>query len=349
MHTTYLSWMAAETATRWNNDSAIELQAESAMAQGAIGVTTNPPLSFEALTTDTSLYGEQLAGIDKNLPDDEYAFQAMCLVSAHFSKKFMDLHQAGGGLYGCVRAQVAPNLRGNAKGMLDYGKRLAMLGSNIMVKIPGSTAGIQVLEELAAQGIPTNPTVIVTVPQAIAAAEAFERGRERAVKAGLAEPWSSCAVVMGRLQDYFSALNGERGLGLSTEDLEWAVLALVKRVYRIFKERGYRSWVMPAAFRAPLQVEQLAGGDLCETIHPKIQEALEEADRAGTVRRGVFIDAPVDEDAVKRVSDKIPEFSPAYEPQGLRVEQFDGYGAVGMTLDGFDQGWRKLVALKKEE
>jgi hypothetical protein len=56
----------------------------------------------------------------------------------------------------------------------------------------------------------------------------------------------------------------------------------------------------------------------------------------------------VDEDAVKRVADKIPEFSPAYEPRGLKVEQFDGYGAVGMTLDGFDQGWRKLAALKKQ-
>ncbi|MDR0450720.1 MAG: transaldolase family protein [Treponema sp.] len=347
MHTTYLSWMAAETNTRWNNDSAIDAQAEAAMAQGAIGLTINPPLSYEALTTDGSFYEGRLARIDRDLPDDEYAFQALCLVAARFSKKFMPLHQARGGIYGCVRAQVAPNLRADAKGMLDYGERLAAIGGNIMVKIPGSAAGIWALEELAARGIPTNPTVVVTVSQAVAAAEAFERGRERALKAGMPEPWSSCAVVMGRLQDYLSALNQERNLGLPAEDLERAVLAVVKRVYRIFKERGYRSWVMPAAFRTPLQVEQLAGGEFCETIHPKIQEALAEADKAGRLRRQVFADAPVDEDALKRVSAKIPEFAPAYEPQGLKAEQFDRYGALVMTLDGFDQGWRKLAGLKK--
>jgi transaldolase len=338
--------MAAETKTHWNNDSAIDSQVDAAVAQGAIGVTTNPPLSYEALTTEPAVYGEKLAAINKNLPDNEFAFQAMTLVAGHFSQRFMKLHDEKGGFYGCVRAQVAPNLRADAKGMLEYGKRIAAIGKNMMVKIPGSTAGIGVLEELAALGIPTNPTVVVTVPQAIAAAEAFERGRERAKKAGLSPAWSSCAIVMGRTQDYLASLNKERNLSISTTDLEWAALAIVKRSYRIFKERGYHSPVMPAAFRSPIQVEQLVGGEFYETIHPKIQAELAEADKNGTVKRQIFIDAPVDEDAVKRVSAKLPEFVAAYEPNGLTLEQFDSYGATTMTLDGFDQGWQKLVSLK---
>jgi transaldolase len=233
--------------------------------------------------------------------------------------------------------------------MLDYGKRIAAIGKNIMVKIPASAAGIWVLEELAALGIPTNPTVVVTVSQAIAAAEAFERGRERAKKTGITPAWSSCAIVMGRTQDYLTSLNREQNFGISAVDLEWATLAIVKRSYRIFQDHGYHSMVMPAAFRAPIQVEQLAGGEFCETIHPKIQAELAEADRNRTVKRQFFIDSPVDEDAIKRVSSKLPEFVTAYDPEGLTLEQFDSYGGTTMTLDGFDQGWQKLVSLKYNE
>ena len=342
----YLAWMAKETKTRWNNDSAIDSQVDAAVAQGAIGVTTNPPLSYEALTTETNLYGDKLAGIDRNLPDDEFAFRAMSLAADHFSKKFMELHNERGGFYGSVRAQVAPNLRADPKGMLEYGKRISGIGKNVMVKIPGSTAGILVLEELAALGIPTNPTVIVTVSQAIAAAEAFERGSEGAKKAGIMPAWSSCAIVMGRTQDYLASLNRERNLGIAAGDLEWAVLAIVKRSYAIFRERGYRSLIMPAAFRAPIQVEQLTGGEFCETIHPKIQADLAQADKDGIVKREICINRDVDEDAVNRVSAKLPEFVQAYDPDGLSAEQFDSYGAVTMTLDNFDAGWKNLVRLK---
>jgi transaldolase len=346
MNQTYLSWLAAETNTRWNNDSAVHSQVEAACAQGAIGVTTNPPLSYEALVTDTDLYGEKMSRLDKNLPDDEFAFQAMCLVVKHFSGYFLDLHEKKGGFYGGVRAQVAPNLRANAQAMLDYGKRLAAVGKNILVKIPGTKAGISVLEELAALGINTNPTVIVSVSQALAAAEAFERGRVRAVQAGLPAPVSTCAVVMGRLQDYFSVLNKERDLGLATADLEWAVLAVVKRSYAIYREKGFHSCIMPAAFRAPIQVEQIAGGEFWATIHPKIQAAVEKADGAGAMRRDFFADAPVDEGAVKRVAAALPEFGAAYEPGGLTVDGFDAFGGVVMTLDGFHEGWKQLVSLK---
>jgi transaldolase len=346
MNQTYLSWLAAETHTRWNNDSAIHSQVEAARAQGAIGVTTNPPLSHEALVTDTGLYGDKLAGLDKSLPDDEFAFRAMCLVAGHFSEYFLDLHKKSGGFYGGVRAQVAPNLRADAQGMLDYGKRLAAIGKNILVKIPGTKAGIFVLEELAALGINTNPTVVVSVSQALAAAEAFERGRQRAVRAGLPEPVSTCAIVMGRAQDYFAALNKERNLGLAVTDLEWAALAIVKRSYAIYREKGYHSLIMPAAFRAPLQVEQLAGGDFWATIHPKIQAAVEEADKAGTIQRKLFADAPADEGAVTRVAAVLPEFRAAYEPDGLTPDAFDTFDGVVMTLDGFHEGWKKLVSLK---
>ena len=347
MKQSYFSWLSQSTNSEWNNDSALFEQVENAVNQGAIGCTTNPPLSYEALSTETDFYGESLAAIDKTLPDDEYAMQAMMLVVERWAKYFAELYEKRGTYYGCVRAQVAPNLRYDAQGMLDAGKRLAKIGKNVMIKIPGTKAGIWALEELAALGIPTNPTVITTVAQAIAAAEAFDRGCERAKAAGITPAWSNCAIVMGRAQDYFTALNKERNLGLSDEDLSWAALAITKRCYAIYKSKGYLSGLMPAAFRAPLQVEQLAGAEVFSTIHPKVQVAVIAADEAGKIKRENLADAPLNTDAVERVAKALPEFVQAYEPDGLTLNDFDSYGAVVMTLNGFDkEGWQKLISLK---
>lgn len=348
MSQSYLSWLAENTDSNWTNDSGLIAQVEAAVANGAVGATTNPPLSHEALVTDTALYGDKLRGLDKSLPDDEYALQAMSLVVARLAGYFADMHEERGAQYGCVRAQVAPNLRFDAEGMLATGKRLGAIAGNVMVKIPGTKAGVWVLEELAALGIPTNPTVITTVSQAVAVAEAYERGRKRAIAAGLTPGWSTCAVVMGRAQDYFAVLNQERKLGLSTLDLEWAALAVFKRSYQIYRKNGYNSLLMGAAFRSPMHVEQISGGPFFSTIHPKIQAAVAEADAAGGMRRELFADAPVDGSAVNRVLNALPEFRYSLEPGALRPEEFDTFGSVVMTLDAFDvTGWQKLVALKR--
>ena len=82
------------------------------------------------------------------------------------------------------------------------------------------------------------------------------------------------------------------------------------------------------------------------TIHPSIQRRIEEADKRGELSREPAMDNPVDSESVARVSRALPEFVQAYEPDGLRVEEFDDFGATAMTLDGFDRtGWQKLLTL----
>lgn len=343
----YFAWLSSKSVSLWNNDSAVCDQVEKAVRSGAVGCTTNPPLSYEALIQDGEYYGEALKALDHSLPDDEFAFEAMGLVVRRLAGRFWEMHREKGTFYGAVRAQVQPNMRDDAAGMLKKGKIISSWGKNVMVKIPATKAGILVLEELAALGVPTNPTVVTTVAQAVAAGEAFERGVKRAKQAGIAPAWSSCAVVMGRAQDYFMELNRERSLGLSEDDLAWAALAIVKRSAGLFEEKGFTSLIMPAAFRCAMQVEQLSGGRFCSTVHPKIQQMVEDADQAGKLRRAPLYKEPVDKDAIARVSKAMPEFLKAFEPDGLLPEEFGTYGASKMTLDGFEAtGWQKLISLK---
>ena len=64
--------------------------------------------------------------------------------------------------------------------LVEQGLRFASLAPNMQVKVPATRAGIAAIEELTAQGVSINATVCFTVPQALAVAEAVERGLERA-------------------------------------------------------------------------------------------------------------------------------------------------------------------------
>ena len=347
MSGTYFDWLTKNTISNWTNDSALEQQLDAALAQGAVGGTCNPPLSYEALTTEPQFYADDLAAIDRSLSDDEFAFEAMGLVVRRIANKLLPMHKELGSYKGCIRAQVAPNISFDAQKMMEAGLRIASWGENVMVKIPGTKAGMWVLEELAARGIPSNPTVVTSVAQMIAAAQAYERGCARAKAAGIEPSFCTSALVMGRLQDYLVNLNNERGNPVSLSDLQWACAAVVKRTGKIFAERGYNTTIMAAAFRCAMQVEQISGAPFCSTIHPKIQEEVHAADAKGLMRRELCIDEEVDDEIIKRVGEAFPEFLQAYEPDGMTEDEFDTFGAVLMTLDGFDvTGWQKLITLK---
>jgi transaldolase len=342
----YLSWMAKNTPTQWCNDSALMTDLDAALASGAIGCTSNPPLTYEALTVETVLYADGVAAIAPTAQGDDRVVELLGVVVRNIARRLRGIYEASGKARGYVRSQVQPKKSGNGAAMLRQGLKIASWGENVMVKIPGTFAGIQTLEELAAAGIPTTHTVCVSVSQILAGAEAYERGAARARAAGLAPAASTAAIVMGRLQDYLTSINQQRGAGASPADLETAALAVAKRCYAIMKQRGYAQILMPAAFRAPRQVADLVGAVAHMTIHPKIQAAIVKAEAEGVIQRRISIDDPVDGDAVARVARALPEFVLAYEPDGLRQEDFGSFGGTVMTLDGFDKtGWQQLRKL----
>ena len=340
---TYLKWMATNTETDWCNDSAMMDEIDNALKNGASGCTSNPPLSFQVLSTTPEVFSEELEQFPGNIHGDQKVVELIGIVVRTIAKKLQPLFHASNETRGFIRAQVQPELSTNAHAMLESGKRFASWGRNVKVKIPGTAAGIWVLEELAALGIPTNPTVCVSISQMISAAEAYERGIKRAVKAGIKPAHSTSAFVMGRLQDYLTILNEQRGTGLSTYELECAVLAAVKRCYVLFNERGYSQMIMPAAFRCVRQVTELSGSATEMTIHPTIQELIRIADANGDIEYKVAFSNPVDPEALDKVIRTLPEFAMAYDPEGIREADFDSFGATAMTLDNFDiNGWQLL-------
>lgn len=198
----YLNWMSKETPTKWCNDSAIVSEIKDAINCGASGCTTNPPLSFQALTETKEIFQKERDKISSDISGDERVLELIGIVVRYIASMFFDMYEKSCGEKGYVRSQVQPDISTNASAMLEMGKKISSWGKNVMVKIPATKAGVWVLEELAAIGIPTTPTVCVSVSQIVAVAEANERGIKRAIKNGLKPAASTAAFVMGRLQDH---------------------------------------------------------------------------------------------------------------------------------------------------
>ncbi len=338
----YLEWMAKNTPTQWCNDSVLLQEVNDGInLGGAVGCTSNPPLSYQALTKQPELYTEEIAKIPAGLSKDERALELIGCVVRDMSKRLMPMYESTDKKYGYVRTQVQPEIADDGEAMLEMGKVMASWGKNVMVKIPGTKAGIWTLEELAALGIPTNPTVCIATAQAVAVGEAYERGRARAIAAGITPAPSTAAVVMGRLSDFML----KKDPNANAEYIHWAVLAIIKNMFAEYKKRGFHSQLMPAAFRTPFQVSELAGVDCCMTVTPKVQKAIAELDAVNPIPRELRFDAPVDKKYFDYAASLGPEYEQAYYADGLTIDEFKTWEPIIVTLDGFDKGWRQLYEL----
>ena len=239
---------------------------------------------------------------------------------------------------GYVCAQVNPIRAGDRDIMLPMARRFSKWAPNIAVKLPATAAGLDVLEDCTAEGITCTLTISYTVPQVIAIAERYRQGIKRARQNGV-EPGKCFAVIMiGRLDDYLRDVAHDCRADISESDIRQAGLAVSKRACSIYKQRGYEAMMIVAALRGTYHMTELAGAEIIMSIAPPYQEMLLSEELPQEER----IDAEIDSDVIERLS-TLPEFVRAYEPDGMKPEEFIAYGVTQKTLAQFYEGGWKLL------
>jgi transaldolase len=246
-----------------------------------------------------------------------------------------------GGRKGRLSLQTNPANYPNSERMLEQGVRFAGLAPNMQVKFPATRAGIQAIEGATAAGVNINATASFTVPQALAVAEAVERGLATRSAAGgdISSMTPVCTIMIGRLDDWMRALAERDDIAIHPDALDWAGIAVFKRAVALYRERGYRTRLLAAAYRHRLHWTELVGGDVVLTITHAWQVRFNGSGIAPTPR----IDEPVDPALVRELQQRIPDFNRAYEPDGLVIEEFDAYGATARTLRGFIKSYHDLL------
>ncbi len=140
-----------------------------------------------------------------------------------------------------------------------------------------------------------------------------------------------CTIMVGRLDDWLKVVMDKEGIATDPGHLEWAGVAVFKKTYKLFVERGYRVRLLSAAFRNHMHWSELIGGDVVISPPSAWQKRFVASDISVEHR----IDTPVDAVIVDDLHRRFEDFRRAYDEGGLTVDQFDTFAPTRRTLRQF--------------
>ena len=338
--------MAQTTITEYWNDSCSIPELTYALERGAVGATTNPVIVKNVLQNEFATYEGRIHELIKEMPyatEDDIAWKMNEEMAIAGAKLLEPIFNETKGQKGRISIQTNTKFWRDPERLAEQGIYFNTLAPNMQIKMPATAAGIKAFEEVTYQGVSINATVSFTVPQALAVAEAVERGLKRREAEGLdtSEKHPVCTIMVGRLDDWLKTVVDRDHIIVNPECLEWAGVAAFKHAYKIYKEKGYRTQLLAAAYRNHYQWSEFIGGDVSETIPYKWQKRFNNS----TVTVENRMDIPVEDKYLSELKAKLPDFNRAYEADGLSHEEFETFGATARTLLQFSQGYDELITI----
>jgi transaldolase len=344
-----LHQMTQTTPTVLWNDSADIDELNYAIENGAVGATCNPVIAVGLLKKHLDEWRPRIQALLSEMPEateDQVGWKLVEEMSVKAAKLLEPAFAAAAGRNGRLSIQTDPRLYRDADAIVDNAVALGRLAPNIIVKIPATRAGLVAIEEATYRGLSVNATVCFTLPQCVAVAEAVEGGLRRRESEGkdIKSMGSVCTIMVGRLDDWLKVQLDKREITIDPGIIEWAGVAVFKKTYGIYRQRGYRLRLLSAAFRNHMHWSELIGADA--VISPP--SAWIKRFNTGDVEVRPRIDDPVDPEVVKQLLAHFPDFRRAYSADGLTNEEFDSFPPTVRTLRQFVAACSELDALVRD-
>jgi len=159
------------------------------------GLTSNPSI-YNQTVKSSAFYDAAIAEkVGRGLTGERLFFELAIEDLGRAADLFRPVHDRTGGVDGWVSLEVSPHLAYDAVKTLAAARDLHGRAGrpNLFIKIPGTTAGLPAIEEAIFAGVPVNVTLLFTREQYLAAANAYLRGIERRIDAGLCP--RACSVA----------------------------------------------------------------------------------------------------------------------------------------------------------
>jgi transaldolase len=341
--------MTQSTPTCLWNDSASIQELTYSIEHGAVGATCNPVIVLGILKKEMGAWKDRIRALIEERPtatEDEISWQLAREISVKAASLLMPAFREHQGRNGRLSIQTDPRLYRNSRAIVEQAEEFNRLAPNMIVKIPVTRAGIPAIEEATYRGISINATVCFTLPQCIAVAEAVERGLTRRQSEGkeIAAMGPVCTIMVGRLDDWLKVAAEKENITIDPGYLEWAGVAVFKKTYQIFRERGYRIRLLSAAFRNHMHWSEFIGGEVVISPPYAWQVRFNASDLEVRSRIG----EPVEPRIVESLSRKFLDFRRAYTEGALTVEEFDSFAATRRTLRQFITACHDLDGLVRD-
>jgi transaldolase len=154
---------------------------------GVTGLTSNPTIYDRAIGGSADYDAQIAAAASAGVPAEEIFFGLALDDLTRAADLFRPVYDATDGIDGFVSLEVSPELAYDASITLAEAKRLWAKGGrdNLLIKIPGTPEGLAAIEDAIFAGVPINVTLLFSPAQYLACAEAYTRGIERRIAAGL--------------------------------------------------------------------------------------------------------------------------------------------------------------------
>ncbi len=333
----------------WNDSCSIHELSSSIDTNGAVGATCNPVIVLAVLKKEWSLWKErlsQMVGEMSTATEEEIAWKLIEEMSQKAAALLMPAFEQSKGKNGRLSIQTNPKLYRDARAIVEQAEHFASLAPNMIVKIPATAAGIEAIEEATYRGVSINATVSFTLPQALAVAEAVERGlkRREREKKDISRMGPVCTLMVGRLDDWLRVVVQKESIITNPWILDWPGVAVMKKAYQIYQGRGYRLRLLSAAFRNHLHWSEFIGGDV--VISPPFD--WQQKFNASGIKVENRIDKPVETGIVEELEARFIDFRRAYDEKGMCVSEFDEFGATRRTLRQFCKAVDDLGALARD-
>lgn len=338
------------TVTDYWNDSCSIKELTYAIGHGAVGATSNPTIVLSVIKQEIHLWRDRIAEIIAQNPtwsEVEVTWKVFEEVGVKGAEQLLPVFEREAGKKGRLSIQTNPANYRTAEAIVAQARHFDSLAPNIQVKAPVTKAGLKAIEEATCHGININATVCFSVPQSIAVAEAVERGLNRRTAAGhdITQMSPVCTIMVGRVDDWMQILAQRDNITVSPDYLLWPGVAVFKKAYQLYQERGYRARLLAAAYRHHLHWSEFIGGDVILTIPYEWQLRF----NASNVEVKERMHIPVAAEIIDGLYSNFPDFRMAYDEDGMTVDEFDTYGANVRTLRGFIKSYHDLQALIREE
>jgi len=308
------------------------------------GLTSNPTI-FDKAIAEADFYDAAIRQLTAEGKSGEALFFELALEDlTGAADLFRPVHDSTDGVDGWVSLEVSPLLAHDTAGTVDAAARLhrAAQRPNLFIKIPGTPEGVPAIEASIFAGVPVNVTLLFSREQYVAAAQAYMRGIERRIAAGLDPHVASVASIFVSRWDVAvkdkvpSQLRNRLGI------------AIAKRAYQAYREllasprwqqleiagaRPQRLLWASTGTKDPdaadtLYIESLAAPDTINTMPEKTLHAF--ADH-GELKGVLPIDGGDAEDV-------LAEFARAGVDDAALAAQLQREGA-----EAFDKSWKDLI------
>ena len=343
----YFHRVTEQSPTRLWINNVTPKEAQLALEAGATGCTQNPSYPHKMLT-HPEYSGQAYSVLDGILQKEKDDNRVQCLFQYALVKEiaeaFLPLYKASFGKMGFVTIQADP-FHEQKDFILEWARYHTREYPNIMVKIPAIPAGLAAIETLLAEGHPVLATEVMSLAQTLDCAKIYEQFIRKNQKV----PIMYFAHIPGIFDEYITSAVKRDGVDIPDDYVWQGGIAIAKKINAILTENCFSIGFCSGGARGLHHFTELVGSPCSITIN-----WVGAADKLIQLNEPVvqrFL-GPVPPAVTDTLCGRIPEFTKAYEINGLKPEEYETFGPVALFRSNFETGWRKtleLIAQRRKE